>query len=307
MMKRFLLGALVTLGIAVAAAPAQAVSVPGCFANEYLVFAKNNILFENQSVGSHTVLFGNIIVSSPTGKVKVGNNNEIHGTLIANEITLNTGAVVDKCIANVLLGPGTCLDVTQVGPGQFTPPAACDFPPLQVPVVDPCVNTAPNITVTGTTSLPAGCFKKLTIAKNAVVTLDAGGTYNVQSLAITGSAILQGADPNNRSIINSQSIISTGTGSVTLRNLFATTLNTSGSAFHIYNDSLVDNSILFAPLGMMHPHTGTAFSGDTELVADRFEIQRVTNTPPPPGDVPCICPVNTSQIPGTSNLICRPN
>src|SRR5678810_386946 len=114
-MKRLLLGALVALGLAVAAVPAQAVSVPGCFAGEFLFFVQNQTFFE-ASQAAHTDLTGNFFSGT---EVRVLANNRVRGTIFANKITIGNGAVVDKCVTNtlVLQGTGTCTDVSQVGPG----------------------------------------------------------------------------------------------------------------------------------------------------------------------------------------------
>ena len=127
-MRRLAFGILGLLGLAFAAVPAGAVSVPDC-GGDFIIFAKEDIIFEN----GLTLLTGDIFVQSATGQVKVGANNILHGTVSANKIIVGNGAVVDECVANTitLLGTGTCTTST-IG---FTPTAAClAAAPIPLPV-----------------------------------------------------------------------------------------------------------------------------------------------------------------------------
>jgi len=49
---------------------------------------------------------------------------------------------------------------------------------------------------------------------------------------------------------------------------------------------------IFSMAGEIHPHTGLAITGDTELVARRLSIEPVRNEPPPVV-LPCVCPLGT--------------
>ena len=92
-MRRFAFGILGLLGLAFTAAPASAVS---CGGEEFLIFAKTDIIFE----AGLTSLTGNIINVNPTGKIKIGSNNIINGTVSANKIIVSNGASVTICAAN---------------------------------------------------------------------------------------------------------------------------------------------------------------------------------------------------------------
>jgi hypothetical protein len=297
-----ILGVLVLLGVAVAAVPAQAVNSTAC-GGEFLIFAKDDIIFEN----GLTLITGNVFVQSPTGKVKVGSNNIIHGTISANRIILGTGAVVDNCVANIIEGPGTCTAST-IG---FAPSVACKavFPPLPLvaPVIPVCVNTAAAVTIAVDGTLPAGCYGNLKVNKGVTLTLDQGGTYNFKSVSNGIDSTIQTLGASATLNVKGD-FVSSERG--TLKNLNLNIASTGGHAFFFHNDSLLENVVANVPFGNTHPHTGSQLRGTTELVSAVFhDIQPITNEPGPQTQV-CICPAGTvfETGPGVKpDRVCVPN
>jgi hypothetical protein len=282
-MRRFVFGILGLLGIALAAAPASAVNVPGC--GEFLIFAKDDIIFEN----GLTLLTGNIFVQNPTtGRVKVGSQNIIHGTISAHRIFVGTNAVVDNCVADIIEGPGTCTTST-IG---FTPVVACtaSFPPpplapVNVPV---CVTTAAAVLVPAgaSQSLVPGCYGALRLNSGSTLTLTPGGIYNFKEVRqIAGSTLQTSAGAPASVNVKGEYITE---GGVTLQNLLINVQ--SNFTVHIGLGALVQDVVFNVPNGNIHPHTGAQLRGNTELVARLFhDIQPITNEPPPPpGDI-CEC------------------
>jgi hypothetical protein len=284
-MNRIFVG-LIAVAIALfAAVPAQAVSVPGCFGGEFLLFGQSVLQFE---LGA-TDMTGDVILLNPTGTVKVGASNRIRGTIFANSIFIGTGAVVDKCVANSVTGPGTCTDTTQVGPGNFAPPAACNFPPVAVPVF-PAVCSATNIIINapGGTLAP-GCYNKVTVEKDATLTLQAGQTVQVKQefRQKLGSTVISDTTGSPATVVVKGAYITEAAVNITDVNI--TSLHVGANNVHIGNGSIVTNSLIFSPNGEIHLHTGSRLVGDTELVAVQVQLQPFTNEPPPPGAV-CVCP-----------------
>ena len=285
-MKRAIVGLLALVGFAFAGSPASAVNVPGC--GEFLIFAKTDIIFEQ----GNTLLFGDVFLQNPTGKIKIGQNNIIHGTVSANKIIVSNGAVVDECIANEieLQGTGKCTAST-IG---FTPAAACtaSFPPAPLVVPQFPVPCNPGTAINATTSqtLAPGCYSSVRTGKNVTLTLTAGGSYFVKGelRQLTGSTLIGGAgQPDTTAVVNVAGPYITETN-VFLTNLLVNSTNTGGQAIQIFNNSLLQD-VVISTLGNLHPHTGTQLRGNTELVAALFhDIQPITNTPPPPDDV-CRC------------------
>jgi len=285
-MNRIIVG-LIAVAIALfAAVPAQAVSVPGCFGGEFLLFGQSVLQFE---LGA-TDMTGDVILLNPTGTVKVGASNRIHGTIFANAIFIGTGAVVDKCVANSVTGPGTCTDKTQVGPGNFAPPSpACDFPPLDVPLF-PAVCSATNIVINAPGGLLGpGCYNKVTVEKDATLTLQAGQTVQVKQefRQKLGSSVVSDTPGSPATVVVKGAYLTEAAVNITDVNI--TSLAGPGNNVHIGNGSIVTNSVIFSPNGEIHLHTGSRLVGDTELVAVQLQLQPFTNEPPQPVGV-CACP-----------------
>ena len=283
-MNRILVG-LIAVAIALfATVPAQAVSVPGCFGGEFLLFGKSVLEFE----GGATDINGDVILLNPTGTVKVGQMNKIHGTIFANAIFLGTGSVVDKCVANSVSGPGTCTDKTQVGPGDFAPPAACDFPPLAVPVFPANCQPGTIITINAPGGpLGPGCYNKVSVQKGATLTLEAGKTVEVKGEFHQkfGASVVSDTPGSPASLVVKGAYISDGSVDTLASNITdvnITDLAGPGNNVHIGNGSIVTNSVIFSPNGEIHLHTGSRLEGDTELVAVSLKVQPFTTPTTPP-------------------------
>ena len=137
-MKRALFLGLFLIG---SQAQAAIVNIPGCPPGQFTLVADTAANFEN----GPTDLAGNVLVTTPGGHAQIGAFNQIHGTVIAASITVAAGAVVDKCVADSISGPGTC--TTQVLGGYTAAPAACKVPPFALEPVDPCVDSAAAVNV----------------------------------------------------------------------------------------------------------------------------------------------------------------
>lgn len=283
-MRRIVFGILGLLSIAFAAAPASAISVPGC--GEFIIFSKNNINFE----GGFTDLTGDVL--SQNGRIIVGAHNKLHGTVTANEIVVGNDAVVDECVANTitLLGSGKCTVSTTPRPAN----AACTstFPPAPVilPVFPSPCTPGGNVTVPpGANPLPPGCYNQLRVEKNTTLTLQAGQTYFVKGeLRLLSGATLVGGNgaPDARATVNLAGALNTEAG-VKLNNLDIISTNTSGGAIQPQVNNILQD-VLIVTLGNAHPHGGSVLLGDTELVAATFfDIEPITNQGPQPKV--CVC------------------
>lgn len=266
--------------------PGQAVNVPGC--GEFLVFARDKIAFEN----GPTRLTGDFFAQSPTGEVKVGAKNILHGTVTAHKIYLGTGVVVDHCVADLITGPGTCTTSTL----GFTPPAACtaSFPPLPLvtPAIPGCVKTAASVTVPAgaSQSLVSGCYGNVRLNAGATLTLTPGGTYNFEDLRLLLDATLI-TSPGTSATVNVLGGLATEAGT-TFQNLLMYVMSDSGNAAHVWNGGVLEDTTIVVPSGGLHTHTGVQLRGTAELVAGQLVVQVATNIPPPPPLV-CECPVGT--------------
>ena len=286
-MRRIIFGLVGLFGLAFAAAPASAVNVPGC--GEFLIFAKTDIVFE----AGLTSLTGNIINVNPTGKIKIGSKNIIDGTVSANKIIVSSGASVTTCVANEveLQGTGANKGVCGTVVSPFAPPAECTatFPPAplfpQTAFPGVCLpNTAVVVAQNDVDdTLAPGCYKSIRINKGGKLTLTPNGEYFVtgETRLLDGATLIGGGGlPDAAATVNLKGILITE-ANITLNNLLVQSQNTGGQAINIFNNSLIQDTVLVT-LGNLHPHTGGQLRGTTELVADRFlDIQPITNVPGP--------------------------
>jgi hypothetical protein len=176
-MRRAVLAIVALFAVAVAAAPASAINVPGC--GDFLIFSKGNINFE----GGATDISGDVL--SQNGRIIIGAQNKIHGTVTANEIIVGNGAVVDECVANTitLLGTGTCTTTTTPRPanasctGSFPPPGITITPLAGFP--NPCspgTNFIASAAAPQPKTLAAGCYNSVRVEPNATLQLTAGAS-----------------------------------------------------------------------------------------------------------------------------------
>jgi hypothetical protein len=308
--RRFAFGILGLLGLAFTAAPASAVNVPEC-GGDFIIFAKKDIVFE----AGLTLLTGDIFNQSPTGVIKVGANNVLHGTVSANKIIVSNGAVVDECIANVLelQGTGTC--TTSTVPG-FNPSAAClAAAPIPLPAFPAVCTPGTVVNIPNNTpgaTLAPGCYSNVRVGKSSTLTLTPGGAYffkGAELRLLAGATLISGTgQPAAAATVTVQGNLITENG-ITVNNLLVNALSTSGQAVQIFNNSLLQDAVINAPNGNAHPHTGTQLRGSTELIAGTFrDIEPITNEQPPRNDI-CVCPPGFHfPVPGpTPDRICVPN
>lgn len=290
-MKRFTVGLLFLIGLALGAAPASAVNVPEC-GGDFIIFAKEKIIFE----AGATLLTGDIFVQSATGEVRVGANNILHGTVSANKIVVGNGAVIDECVANTieLLGTGKCTVASP--PGSFNPTPAClAAAPIPLPAIPAVCNPGTVVNIPNNTpgaTLAPGCYTNVRIGKNSTLTLTPGGTYffkGVEVRLLEGATLISGAGkPDAAATVNIQGNLITE-NKITLNNLNVNVNSTSGQAVQVFFNSIYQDVVLNAPLGNNHPHAGSQLRGNTELIAKTFfDIQPITNETPPVNDV-CRC------------------
>jgi hypothetical protein len=286
MRNRMLFGILVLLLCSLAfTAPSTAVNIPGC--GEFVLLSQTAIRFEQ----GPTELFGNVLVTSPTGLIQVGANNIIHGTVTANTLNLGTGAQIDRCEANVFVGVDPALVCGSVGPATF--PTCPAFPPIPAPTVDPCVDSAANFTVAAgdTATLPAGsCVGVLRV--NLGGTLNVSGTINVQSVRLLAGSSLIGPATIN---VKGQFLTEAGT------QMDGLTLNLVGTAQEILSigvGSQFLNGLINAPFGGIHLHSSLEFGG-SEAISRRATVEPIKNIPPPPKG--CPCPATVVFVTGSVN------
>jgi len=285
-MRRVVFGILGLLAIAFAAAPASAISVPGC--GDFIIFSKNNINFE----GGFTDLTGDIL--SQNGRIIVGAHNRLHGTVTANEIVVGNDAVVDDCVANTitLLGTGTCTTSTTPRPANASCTSTFPPPPIVLPVFpSPCTPGTAIVVPPGANPLPPGCYSSVRVLANTTLTLQAGGTYFIKGelRMLSGSTLIGGngaASGDARATVNLAGALNTEAG-IALSNLNINSTNTSGGAIQVQVNSIL-RDVLISTLGNNHVHGGTTLLGDSELVAlTFFDIEPVTNEKPP--SPVCVC------------------
>src|SRR5262250_1947319 len=94
--KRAVLCASLLIAVLMIAAPVFAVNIPGC--GEFFIFSQKDTLFEPGALE----ITGDVF--SQTGKIVVGADNVIHGTVSAQTLIIGNRAKVDHCVTNNLQG-----------------------------------------------------------------------------------------------------------------------------------------------------------------------------------------------------------
>lgn len=307
-MKRFLFVlalCLMSAGLAFVA-PAEAVSIPGC--GEFTFYAKNRIAFEQGA----TTVNGNILVSSPSGLVIVGNHVIINGTVTAHKITVGTGAVVAKCQADIVTGSGTCAETIGTFAAFAADPAnaTCLVYPLDDPVVvDICVDSAlpVNLNVTTSGALVPGCYGNLRVSDNVDLTL-AVGTYNFKTIRLAAGSSVTGpnatsppGDPPGTTV-NVKGLFVTA-NAVVLTNLLINSAQSVGE-LQIGFASILTNAVFNAPRARIHFHTGSSLRACSELVGESIAVEPVTTEPCEVASPPCVCPIGFEVLGGAP--VCTP-
>jgi hypothetical protein len=308
MLNRIALGTLVILCALALVTPAGAVTVNGV---DYILLGRIQILMENSAdcdpLPANTlgcmILTGNIGVSDPNGILKIGANNIINGTVTAHHIAFGTNSHVTECRFDVSSGvdPATvCGTIVSPLPAGTLPIVAAWPPgPLGPVTVDPCVNTAANVTVAAgaTQGLPPGCYRDIRV--NAGGTLNLGvGTYNIRNVRLIAGANLHG----NGATANVRDLFITEAG-VTIDNIVIKSPGSAGFSvtefINIFNGSNLSNVVLYAPTAGIHLHTG--FTGNNiEAVANFLTVEPgiVNNAP----GVVCACFEGVALV-GTNVLL----
>ncbi len=265
MRMRVLLGILgLLLSASALAGPADAIFIPAC-GTDFVIVGQNEIDLEQ----GPTEIFGNLIVASSTGTIEVGRFNIIHGTVSANTLRLGNDAQVDVCQANNFQG----VDPTTVC-GSIIPlplPTCVPNTLFNPVVVDPCVDSATNLTIPANTTAtlpPNSCVGLLRINDGA--TVNASGTSNIRALIMGNSAKLLGpATINIKNGFSSEPKITTDS---IIFNVGGTANNTINPG----NSSLFINTLFNVPAGGIHIRFNSSFQGDTEIVSRRATIQPLT-------------------------------
>lgn len=278
---------MVLAGVLCAAAPVGAVNIPGC--GDFILFGNTDINFENGT----TLITGNVFLRNPTGEVHVGAKNVIHGTITANRIFLGTGAVVDNCVANEIVGTkGTCVTST-VGPGSFNPPAACinAFPPagVQNQAVNPCVTAAAPLTVPAgqTVDVAANaCLGNVILRGGATLRVPAGATINLARLQMDNDSTLERLGAGLPPLINVLGRVLTGPN-VDLTHVIVRSQYDGDRGIEVGLSARLEDVLLLAPTGVIHLHSGGILES-TSAVADKLAVEPIFMSNPPPPEV-CEC------------------
>ena len=89
-------------------------------------------------------------------------------------------------------------------------------------------------------------------------------------------------NPGNRATIAARSVITES--NVLWKDLFVFQLSASVGALHIFNGSVLDNTVVISPNKTIHIHTGSSLKGDSALAATVLEVEpvgTVRDVPPP--------------------------
>jgi hypothetical protein len=303
MRNRIAFGILVALCALAFSTPASAAVVNGV---DYLLLAKNQILMENSDkcpnpppnpTALHCMfLQGNVGVSDPNGRIRIGANNIISNaagtaTVTAHEIVFGSFSKVDICRFDISSGAdpltvcGTIVSPLPAG----TLPLFAGWTPTSGPLgpvpVEACTNTATSVTVGAglTASLPfpgpnatPGCYKVVTVNAGATLNLSAGN-YKIQLLKVLAGATINGAGVA-ATTVNVQSPMVTEAG-VKLNDMLLESPGTPAffsvkEFLSIGNFSTVKNVIFYVPSAAVHLHLGTV--GDNfETVANFITVEPI--------------------------------
>lgn len=283
MRNRMLPGILALVLFAVAfAAPAGAITITvGGAPTDFTFLANTRAGFES----GPTVIVGNVGVIGANSILDVGSNVRIIGRAIAHRINVSSGAVIDVCEADFVVGPGTCTTTLPF-------PTVPTWPPLPPISSNACVDTAPGFTVApGDTQplppgVPAGCFGIVKIGAGGKLTVGAG-SFQVLDLQLDAGATIDGAGPA-ATTITSKKVITVLPNSVIQDIRIQTPLGpTTAEVIQIGSGTTIVNSILYGPFGKAHIHDST-IGTNTEVVANTLHIEPVQFDTTPQESCPCI-------------------
>jgi len=277
------------------------------------------------------------------GFVRVGSNLVVNGTVIADVVILpDAGATITHCVANRFFAstaaarascPEAAACTPYVGGACSTSPAAftayaaahptCVTPPATfssdfcgpTPVIQACANTGTKLTLgpgdtltlpSPTTTPPnAKCFGDLVLGAGAVLNLGDAGPFSFKTVTMGSGARLIG--PAGGATVNVNGRFRTETGAIiTDINLnVAFVANPPGEVVEIFNNAILTRTVINAPFGRCHFHTGDAFVC-TEACCRSIDVQPITaecdNL-----NLVCVCPANSSFADDASRAcVCNP-
>ena len=112
-------------------------------------------------------------------------------------------------------------------------------------------------------TLAPGCYKSIRINAGGKLTLTGGGAeYFVtgETRLLNGATLIGGIGlPAATPVVNLKGILITEYN-ITLNNLLVQSQNTGGQAINIFNNALIQDTVLVT-LGNLHPHTGGQLRG----------------------------------------------
>jgi len=308
-MKRKLLTLSLTLvGSLLFVAAAQAVTISECattdpstgsqpFNGEFTLVAQNAIGFEQ----GPTVINGNVLVTSATGTANVGAHNTINGKLFAANIFLGTGAFVAECHGAVS-GPGEC---GSTFPFDASPACLATFPPLGSITVDNCVNVAPgnvNKTFSGSgNTLAPGCYRSLRLNALATLELEAGEVYRFKDVRLLAGSHLRSDTASSKATVNVNGLFVTEPN-VTITDLLVNSASSTGAVVALGNANTLTRTVFNAPFGNIHPRTGTALNGCSELIGKTLTIEPISAE----CDIVNVCKCDPGFTPETAAPRCIP-
>lgn len=292
MRTRVLLGALAFLCALAFVVPAGAVTINGV---DYTLFAQCKIGMED----GPTNITGNIAVNEicgvEQGFIRIGAHNIVNGTATANRMFFGTGSSVTTCKFNFVTGGNAEAACGNIPPDPIPPGAVLPitaWPPAAlgpIPVVNP---GAANFVCQAfqTCNVAAGAYRDIIAKDNSTLNLDNAATYDARNLYIENGAILNG----NGSSVNLTSIFNTEPNA-TINDVKITSIKVGTTeAITVGNNSVINNSILYAPFARAHLHQAT-FGQGVEVVAVLIIVEPVKLVPPPPRGCACIGEIAKNQ------------
>lgn len=183
----FLVAALATV-VALGSATAARAQLPSDWLS-YAAVAKSRL-----DIGSNIEVSGNYAVIQQGGRLSLGTNlyhsSTGDGFLAADQMEFTTGASANDVYVNALQLNGTA-EVRGSITTPFTFPLDVDVPSLPADATsNPCTASAQNVTISTAQSgatLPAGCYRDLTVNHDAVLELT-GGNYVFRRIRIEPGA-----------------------------------------------------------------------------------------------------------------------
>jgi hypothetical protein len=127
------------------------------------------------------------------------------------------------------------------------------------------------------------------IQKNATLTVSAPGPVNFKSLRIMQGGTLQSAPSNSPATVNVSGQVITET-SVFITDIHLNIASAQGDVFGLFNNSTLTRTVVNAPSGTCHSHTGSQLLACSEFCCRNLDIEP-TRTDVCRTETPvCACP-----------------